>query len=62
MLAIVRFENTACGCLVGRYRNTVTGREVVCVEASSARCGRHRRDELVDPAVPAPVEARAAAC
>ena len=47
MLRIVRFETAACGCLIGKYRDTITGREMACVEASAAPCDAHRRNDLL---------------
>lgn len=47
MLHVIGFETEACGCLVGRYWNTVTARESRCVEAAAETCDVHHRNDLV---------------
>jgi hypothetical protein len=50
MLSFVKFKTAACGCLIGKYQDTVTGRETACVEVSVSPCGvDHRRNDLLAP-------------
>jgi hypothetical protein len=51
-MALVRllgFSALSCGCVVGRYREVGTGREVRYVEekASSCRSKGHRRNQTI---------------
>jgi hypothetical protein len=44
-----RFTTLACGCVVGRYREVATSREVSYVEEKGKTCGSHahRRNHTV---------------
>jgi len=52
MMSLVRllgFTTLACGCVIGRYREVATSREVGYVEEKGQACGRHahRRNHTV---------------
>jgi hypothetical protein len=52
MMSLVRllgFTTLACGCVIGRYREVATSREVGYVEEKGHTCGRHahRRNHTV---------------
>jgi len=52
MMSLVRllgFTTLACGCVIGRYREVATSREVGYVEEKGHSCGRHahRRNHTV---------------
>lgn len=52
MMSIVRllgFTTLACGCVVGRYREVATSREVGYIEEKGQSCGSHghRRNHTV---------------
>jgi hypothetical protein len=52
MMSLVRllgFTTLACGCVIGRYREVATSREVGYVEEKGHACGRHahRRNHTV---------------
>jgi len=49
MLRLIRYERHTCGCLLVCFQNTETDRESAIVEAPSAACPAHRRNDLVDP-------------
>jgi hypothetical protein len=48
---LLGFTTLVCGCVVGRYREVPTSREVVYVEEKGLRCGSHwhRRNHTVAP-------------
>ena len=48
---LLGFTTLGCGCVVGRYREVPTSREVVYVEEKGASCGSHwhRRNHTVTP-------------
>jgi hypothetical protein len=51
-MSVVRFlgyTTLACGCVVGRYREVASSREVVYVEEKGLSCGSHghRRNHVV---------------
>ena len=44
MMSLVRllgFTTLACGCVIGKYREVATSREVAYVEEKGQACGRH---------------------
>ncbi|MBZ5557060.1 MAG: hypothetical protein LAO77_07260 [Acidobacteriia bacterium] len=52
MMSLVRllgFTTLACGCVLGRYREVATSREVTYVEEKGQTCGSHghRRNHTV---------------
>lgn len=49
---LLEYATLACGCVVGRYRELPTDREVTYVEQKGAGCGcqQHRRNHTVRPA------------
>jgi hypothetical protein len=52
MMSVVRllgFTTLGCGCVVGRYREVATSREVIYVEEKGKTCGSHghRRNHTV---------------
>lgn len=70
MSSVVRllgFSTLTCGCVVGRYRDVGSTREVIYVEAKGAACdsAAHRRNHTVSPhrerlTAPAPAAAATA--
>ena len=46
---LLGFTTLTCGCVVGRYREVATGREVTYVEEKGKGCGAHahRRNHTV---------------
>ncbi len=54
MMSLVRllgFTTLACGCVIGKYREVATSREVNYVEEKGHTCGSHghRRNHTVAP-------------
>jgi len=49
---LLGFSRLGCGCVIGRYREVPTSREVVYVEEKGLSCGSHwhRRNHTVAPA------------
>ena len=52
MMSLVRllgFSTLACGCVVGKYREVATSREVAYVEEKGKACGSHghRRNHTI---------------
>jgi hypothetical protein len=59
LVRLLGFTTLACGCIVGRYREVATSREVVYVEEKGKGCSSHghRRNHTVTTsrlAAPAP--------
>ena len=52
LVRLLGFATWDCGCVVGRYREVATNREVVYVEEKGQECddGGHRRNHTVSPA------------
>lgn len=48
---LLGFTTLVCGCVVGRYREVPTSREVMYVEEKGVTCGSHwhRRNHTVAP-------------
>jgi hypothetical protein len=66
MMSLVRllgFTTLGCGCVVGRYREVATSREVTYVEEKGKTCGSHghRRNHTIAAERFAPVAAMALA-
>jgi len=69
LVRLLGFTTLACGCVVGRYREVATSREVAYVEEKGQACGSngHRRNHTVtveraitsSPLTPAPRSAGA---
>jgi hypothetical protein len=49
LVRLLGFTTLACGCVVGRYREVATSREVAYVEEKGKTCGshNHRRNHTV---------------
>jgi len=51
VVRIIGFSTLSCGCVVGRYRDIASTREVVYVEEKGVNCESpaHRRNQTVSP-------------
>jgi len=49
LVRLLGFTTLSCGCVVGRYREVATSREVAYVEEKGKSCGshNHRRNHTV---------------
>jgi hypothetical protein len=49
LVRLLGFTTLACGCVIGRYREVATSREVTYVEEKGHSCGSngHRRNHTV---------------
>ena len=49
LVRLLGFNTLACGCVVGRYREVATSREISYVEEKGKSCGSHghRRNHTV---------------
>jgi hypothetical protein len=49
LVRLLGFTRLACGCVVGRYREVATSREVTYVEEKGTTCGSHshRRNHTI---------------
>ena len=49
LVRLLGFNTLACGCVVGRYRELATSREVTYVEEKGKSCGSHahRRNHTI---------------
>ena len=49
LVRLLGFTTLACGCVVGRYREVATSREVTYIEEKGQACGSqgHRRNHTV---------------
>lgn len=49
LVRLLGFRTLACGCVIGRYRELATSRELTYVEEKGAACGTnaHRRNHTV---------------
>ncbi len=56
LVRLLGFTTLTCGCVVGRYREVATSREVTYVEEKGKACASHghRRNHTVAPARTAP--------
>jgi len=59
VVRLLGFTTLACGCVVGKYREVATSREVHYVEEKGKACGSHshRRNHTVVEERPASVQA-----
>ena len=50
LVRLLGYTTLACGCVVGRYREVASSREVSYVEEKGERCGSHghRRNHTVN--------------
>ncbi len=56
LVRLLGFRTLSCGCVIGRYRELATSREVSYVEEKGTQCelhGHRRNHTIADPA-PAP--------
>jgi hypothetical protein len=51
LVRLLGFRTLACGCVIGRYRELATSRELTYVEEKGANCELpgHRRNHTVSP-------------
>jgi hypothetical protein len=51
LVRLLGFTTLGCGCVVGRYREVATSREVTYVEEKGSACGSHvhRRNHTIAP-------------
>lgn len=63
LVRLLGFTTLACGCVVGRYREVATNREIAYVEEKGAACPQHahRRNHTLAAARPSGVATLAAA-
>jgi hypothetical protein len=49
VVRLLGFATLRCGCVVGRYREVATAREVAYIEEKGARCDthQHRRNHTI---------------
>jgi hypothetical protein len=49
LVRLLGFKNLTCGCVVGRYRDLASGRELTYVEEKGSTCDTHshRRNHTV---------------
>ena len=49
LVRLLGFRTLTCGCVIGRYREASTGRELTYVEEKSERCDAygHRRNHTI---------------
>ena len=49
LVRLLGFTTLACGCVVGKYREVATSREVIYVEEKGKTCGSHghRRNHTI---------------
>ena len=49
LVRLLGFTTLACGCVIGKYREVATSREIVYVEEKGRSCGSHshRRNHTV---------------
>jgi len=57
LVRLLGFTTLGCGCVVGRYREVATSREVTYVEEKGKSCGSHghRRNHTVVASRPTPL-------
>jgi hypothetical protein len=57
LVRLLGYTSMACGCVVGRYREVATSREVAYVEEKGDTCGSHghRRNHTIVPERPASI-------
>jgi hypothetical protein len=49
LVRLLGFTTLACGCIIGRYREVATSREVAYIEEKGKSCGHHghRRNHTI---------------
>lgn len=58
LVRLLGFRTLTCGCVIGRYRELATSREVSYVEEKGADCqshGHRRNHTITEHTTPAPV-------
>ena len=57
LVRLLGFRTLTCGCVIGRYRELATSREVSYIEEKGGACEAHahRRNHTIHEAAPAPV-------
>ena len=58
LVRLLGFRTLTCGCVIGRYRELATSRELTYVEEKGATCdttGHRRNHTIADRAIPAAV-------
>lgn len=57
LVRLLGFRTLSCGCVVGRYRELATSREVSYIEEKGGTCEAHshRRNHTINEPLPAPV-------
>jgi hypothetical protein len=64
LVRLLGFRTLACGCVIGRYRELATSREVTYVEEKGAECSTHghrRNHTIVSDRIAAPLNLTARA-
>jgi len=58
LVRLLGFRTLACGCVIGRYRELATSRELTYIEEKGAGCQLygHRRNHTIAPERPAPAQ------
>ena len=51
LVRLLGFTTLACGCVIGKYREVATSREVSYIEEKGQSCGTHghRRNHTISP-------------
>lgn len=59
LVRLLGFRTLTCGCVIGRYRELATSREVTYVEEKGGACQSpsHRRNHTITERVPSPASA-----
>lgn len=58
LVRLLGFRTLTCGCVIGRYRELATSREVSYVEEKGSNCqahGHRRNHTITEQTTPAPV-------
>jgi hypothetical protein len=60
LVRLLGFATLSCGCVVGRYREVATSREIAYVEEKGENCGSHahRRNHTLPSDRPSPRASR----
>ena len=56
LVRLLGFRTLTCGCVIGRYRELATSREVAYVEEKGCACeaNAHRRNHTIHEPIPGP--------
>ena len=57
LVRLLGFSTLGCGCVIGKYREVATSREVTYIEEKGQECESHghRRNHTIHEPAPAPV-------